>query len=256
MTASAGPGAERGNGAGQDTAASPGPGAALRVERLNAYYAKSHILHDVSLSVEPGQSVAVVGRNGMGKSTLLHAIMRMGPRVEGKVVFDGIDLTTAPVYRSARLGLGLVPQERRVFRSLTVRENLGIAARPGGWPLASVLTLFPNLAERLGNFGDQLSGGEQQMVAIARALVNAPRLLLMDEPTEGLAPLLVAQLREAFRALRDHGLSFVIVEQKFSVIQDLVDYVYVLEKGQVVASDTPAHLLVQTDVLARHLGVG
>jgi branched-chain amino acid transport system ATP-binding protein len=231
-------------------------GAALHVVGLNAYYGKSHILRDLSLSVERGQSVAVVGRNGMGKSTLLHAIMRMGPRVEGKVVFDGVDITAVPLYQIARLGLGLVPQERRVFRSLKVRENLAIAVRPGGWSLGVVMGLFPNLAQRLANYGDQLSGGEQQMLSIARALVNGPRLLLMDEPTEGLAPLLVAQLRDAFRELRRQGLSFVIVEQKFSVIQDLVDYVYVLEKGQVVASDTPANLLARSDVLAQHLGIG
>jgi branched-chain amino acid transport system ATP-binding protein len=230
-------------------------GATLAVEGLNAYYAKSHILRDLSLSVARGQSVAVVGRNGMGKSTLLHAILRMGPRVEGKIVFDGVDITAAPLYQIARLGLGLVPQERRVFPSLTVRENLAIAMRPGGWSLDAVLDLFPNLAQRLANYGDQLSGGEQQMLSIARALVNAPRLLLMDEPTEGLAPLLVGQLREAFRALRRQGLSFVIVEQKFAVIQDLVDYVYVLEKGQVVVSDTPANLLAEPEILARHLGV-
>jgi branched-chain amino acid transport system ATP-binding protein len=228
----------------------------LRVESLSAYYGKSQVLRDLSLGVEDGQSVAVVGRNGMGKSTLLHSIMRMGPRVEGRVVLDGTDITAVPLYRIARLGLGLVPQERRVFPSLTVRENLAIAARPGGWSLDAVLGLFPNLAQRLGNYGDQLSGGEQQMLSIARALVNGPRLLLMDEPTEGLAPLLVAQLREAFRELRRQGLSFVLVEQKFPVIQDLVDHVYVLEKGQVVASDTPASLLTRSDVLAQHLGVG
>lgn len=227
----------------------------LQVERLHAYYGKSHVLHDLSLTIESGQSVAIVGRNGMGKSTLLHSIMRMGPRVEGRVVFRGVDITSEPLYRISRLGLCLVPQERRVFRSLTVKENLQIAARPGGWSVDAVLELFPNLAERYRNYGDQLSGGEQQMLSIARALVNGPRLLLMDEPTEGLAPLLVAQLRQAFRQMRRQDLSFVIVEQKFSVIQDLVDYVYVLEKGQVVVADTPANLLTKPEVLAQYLGV-
>ncbi|HZU08152.1 MAG TPA: ABC transporter ATP-binding protein [Chloroflexota bacterium] len=227
----------------------------LQIERLNAFYGPSHVLHDVSLTVESGQSVAIIGRNGMGKTTLLHSIVRMGPRVQGKVLFDGVDLTVLPLYRIARLGLCLVPQERRVFKSLTVWENLRIARRPGGWSLEAVLELFPNLAERLHHYGDQLSGGERQMLSIARALVNAPRLLLLDEPTEGLAPLLVAQLREAFRELRRQGLSFVIVEQKFSVIQDLVDYVYVLEKGQIVAGDRPANLLAQPEVLSQYLGV-
>ena len=255
MTASMGRNAPDGDGSGRAPAAPAVTGAPLQVERLNAFYGKSHVLRDLSLSVERGQSVAVVGRNGMGKSTLLHSIMRMGPRVEGRIVFDGVDVTAAPLYQIARLGLGLVPQERRIFKSLTVRENLTIASRPGGWSLDAVMDLFPNLAQRLANYGDQLSGGEQQMLSIARALVNGPRLLLMDEPTEGLAPLLVVQLCEAFRELRRQGLSFVIVEQKFSVIQDLVDYVYVLEKGQVAVSDTPASLLAKTDILAQHLGV-
>jgi branched-chain amino acid transport system ATP-binding protein len=227
----------------------------LQIERLNAFYGPSHVLHDVSLTVEAGQSVAIIGRNGMGKTTLLHSIVRMGPRVQGKILFEGVDLTALPLYRIARLGLCLVPQERRVFKSLTVWENLRIARRPGGWSLEAVLELFPNLAARLHHYGDQLSGGERQMLSIARALVNAPRLLLLDEPTEGLAPLLVAQLREAFRELRRQGLSFVIVEQKFSVIQDLVDHVYVLEKGQIVASDSPARLLAQPEVLSQYLGV-
>jgi branched-chain amino acid transport system ATP-binding protein len=228
----------------------------LRVEGLNAYYGKSHVLHNLTLAVEPGHSVGIIGRNGMGKTTLLHSIVRMGPRVEGRILFENVDITALPLDRVARMGLALVPQERRVFKSLTVREHLLIAARHGGWSIDAVLGLFPNLAERLRNFGDQLSGGEQQMLAIARALVNAPRLLLMDEPTEGLAPLLVAQLREAFRELRRQGLSFVIVEQKLSVILDLVDYVYVLEKGQVVVGDTPANLTARSEVLARYLGVG
>jgi branched-chain amino acid transport system ATP-binding protein len=229
--------------------------ARLRLEDLNAYYGRSHILHDISLVLEPGQSVAILGRNGMGKSTLLHSIMRMGPRVEGKVILDNVDITSMPLHRISRLGLSLVPQERRVFKSLTVRENLEIAARAGGWPLAGIRALFPNLWERLGNYGDQLSGGEQQMLSIARALVNAPRLLLMDEPTEGLAPLLVAQLRQAFRELRSNGLSFIIVEQKFSIIQDLVDFIYVLEKGQIVLADRPSTLMAQPGVLAQYLGV-
>jgi branched-chain amino acid transport system ATP-binding protein len=227
----------------------------LQIEQLNAYYGKSHVLHGLSLTVEQGQSVAIIGRNGMGRSTLLHSVMRMGPRVEGKIVFDGVDITTMPLYSIAQLGLGLVPQERRVFKALTVREHLDIAARSGGWSRDGVLELFPNLAARLHNYGDQLSGGEQQMLSIARALVNAPRLLLMDEPTEGLAPLLIAQLRAAFREFRSQGLSFVIVEQKFSVIQDLVDHVFVLEKGAVVASDAPANLLARKEILTKHLGV-
>jgi branched-chain amino acid transport system ATP-binding protein len=227
----------------------------LQIERLNAFYGPSHVLHDVSLTVESGQSVAIIGRNGMGKTTLLHSIVRMGPRVQGKILFEGVDLTVLPLYRIARLGLCLVPQERRVFSSLTVWENLRIAKRPGGWSLEAVLELFPNLAARLHHYGDQLSGGERQMLSIARALVNAPRLLLLDEPTEGLAPLLVAQLREVFRELRRQGLSFVIVEQKFSVIQDLVDHVYVLEKGQIVASESPARLLAQPELLSQYLGV-
>ncbi len=227
----------------------------LQIEQLNAYYGKSHVLHDLSLTVEQGQSVAIIGRNGMGKSTLLHSIMRMGPRVEGQIVFDGVDITAMPLYGVAQLGLGLVPQERRVFKSLTVREHLDVAARPGGWAREAILELFPNLAARLQNYGDQLSGGEQQMLSIARALVNAPRLLLMDEPTEGLAPLLIAQLRAAFREFRSQGLSFVIVEQKFSVVQDLVDHVFVLEKGAVVVSDAPGNLLARKEILAQHLGV-
>ena len=227
----------------------------LQVEKLHAYYGKSHVLHGLSLTIEQGQSVAIIGRNGMGKSTLLHSIMRMGPRVEGRIVFDGVDITAMPLYGIAQLGLGLVPQERRVFKSLTVREHLDIATRSGGWSRDGVLELFPNLAARFHNYGDQLSGGEQQMLSIARALVNGPRLLLMDEPTEGLAPLLIAQLRAAFREFRSQGLSFVIVEQKFSVVQDLVDQVFLLEKGAVVASDTPANLLARKEILAKHLGV-
>jgi branched-chain amino acid transport system ATP-binding protein len=228
----------------------------LAVEGLNAYYGKSHILHDVSLRVERDQSVAVIGRNGMGKSTLLHSVMRMGPRIEGTIVFDGHEITSLPLYEIARLGLGIVPEGRRVFKSLTVRENLDIARRPGGEPVETVFELFPRLRERHRQLAGSLSGGEQQMLSIGRALVNGPKLLLVDEPTEGLAPLLVLDLIRVLKTLRQQGLAFVVVEQKFAMIQELVDYVYVLEKGQVVASDTPANLLAQPELLSRHLGTG
>ena len=174
--------------------------AVLRVSGLNAGYGQTRVLEHIDLELQRGEAVSVIGRNGVGKSTLLATLMGHTTLHSGSVTFNGADISRMPVYRRVASGIGYVPQEREIFPSLTVRENLHIAARPGGWTEEGVFTLFPNIRERLGNAGNQLSGGEQQMLSIARALMSNPILLLMDEPTEGLAPVIVEQLSDVIVA--------------------------------------------------------
>jgi branched-chain amino acid transport system ATP-binding protein len=208
--------------------------------------------------------VALLGRNGAGKTTLVRTIMDMVPPQvgAGSVRYQGQELLGRTPHEVARLGIGLVPQGRRVFRSLTVLEHLRIAARPprngggGDWDLARVFALFPRLAERQRNRGGALSGGEQQMLAIARALMGNPTLLLMDEPSEGLAPLLLQQLGEQLLALKAAGMAIFLVEQNLGLALKLADHLYVLDRGQVVYEGTPAALEASADVKQRHLGVG
>jgi branched-chain amino acid transport system ATP-binding protein len=229
----------------------------LEVRDIHTYYGDSHVLQGVSLKVSRGQVVGILGRNGMGKTTLIRSIIGFTVPRRGSVVFKDRNITAWPSNRAVSLGLGLVPQGRRVFPSLTVMENLEVAVRGGDgpWTIPRVLELFPRLRERGAHRAGKMSGGEQQMLAIARALMTNPELLLMDEPTEGLAPLLVAQVAQAIRELRRAGLSILLVEQNLPMAAAVADRVHVLNRGAIVYSGTPAALLADEDVKSRYLGV-
>jgi len=228
----------------------------LAVRDLHAYYGESHVLQGVSLDVGEGESVALLGRNGAGKTTTINAIVGFVRPRGGTVRVGDRDLTAKPPHRVAAAGVALVPQGRRVFSDLTVRENLMIAARSnGGWDLARVLELFPSLARRLANRGDELSGGEQQMVAIGRALLRDPALLLLDEPSEGLAPKLVTEVGDVLVRLRESGLSLLLVEQNLALATRVAQRVYVMNKGTIVFAGTTAELAAARDIEARYLGI-
>jgi branched-chain amino acid transport system ATP-binding protein len=231
----------------------------LAVEEIHTYYGDSHILYGVSLTVTRGQVLALLGRNGMGKTTLIRSAIGFTPPRQGRIVFKGTDVTRLPPFRAVEMGMGLVPQGRRIFPSLSVRENLTVAARGNlkqGWNLDRVFALFPRLRERVSHPGNKLSGGEQQMLAIGRALMTNPDLLLMDEPTEGLAPLLVREVGKAIAELKEQGLSILLVEQSLHFATSVADHVHVLNRGRIVHSSSPAELLANEDVKSRFLGLG
>ena len=229
---------------------------ALEVEGVHTYYGESHVLQGVSLRVDPGEVLAILGRNGMGKTTLIRTIIGFTPPREGRVLYEGTEITRLPPFRMVALGMALVPQGRRVFPSLSVRENLDVARRgEGRWSLEQVYALFPRLRDRAGNRANKLSGGEQQMLAIGRALMSNPDLLLMDEPTEGLAPLLVREVGRVITELKRSGLSILLVEQNLALAMSVADRVHVLSRGQIVHTGTPAELMGNDDVKTRYLGV-
>ncbi len=229
---------------------------ALEVEGVHTYYGESHVLQGVSLRVDPGEVLAILGRNGMGKTTLIRTIIGFTPPREGRVLYEGTEITRLPPFRMVALGMALVPQGRRVFPSLSVRENLDVARRGAGrWSLEQVYALFPRLRDRAGNRANKLSGGEQQMLAIGRALMSNPDLLLMDEPTEGLAPLLVREVGRVITELKRSGLSILLVEQNLALALSVADRVHVLSRGQIVHTGTPAELMGNDDVKTRYLGV-
>jgi branched-chain amino acid transport system ATP-binding protein len=227
----------------------------LLVDGVHTYYGESHILHGVSLTVEPGEAVALLGRNGAGKTTMIRSIVGFTPPREGHVVFDGDTIDGWPPHRIARRGVALVPQGRRIFAPLSVRENLTLGARADGWTLERVFGLFPRLRERQEQTGGTLSGGEQQMLAIGRALLTNGRLLLLDEPSEGLAPLIVREIGRVVEGLKGRGLSILLVEQNYHLALRVADRVYVMNKGQIVYEGTPARLEADEDVKRRYLGV-
>ena len=229
---------------------------ALEVEGVHTYYGESHVLQGVSLRVDPGEVLAILGRNGMGKTTLIRTIIGFTPPREGRVLYEGTEITRLPPFRMVALGMALVPQGRRVFPSLSVRENLDVARRgEGRWSLEQVYALFPRLRDRAANRANKLSGGEQQMLAIGRALMSNPDLLLMDEPTEGLAPLLVREVGRVITELKRSGLSILLVEQNLALALSVADRVHVLSRGQIVHTGTPAELMGNDDVKTRYLGV-
>jgi branched-chain amino acid transport system ATP-binding protein len=229
----------------------------LVVEALRAGYGAAEVIRGLDLQLPEGRSLALLGRNGTGKTTLLNSLIGVTTRHAGRIHFAGADVTGLPPHRRARLGLGWAPQERNIFRSLSVEENLTAVARPGPWTLAHVYRLFPRLKERARNGGRQLSGGEQQMLAIGRALMLNPRLLLLDEPTEGLAPILVDELLGVLRKLaQDEGVSMIIVEQKAQKILPFTDRAIILDRGAVVHSGTSAALLADAAALETHLTAG
>jgi branched-chain amino acid transport system ATP-binding protein len=228
----------------------------LDVSGVHTYYGDSHVLHGISLSVGDGEVLAILGRNGMGKTTLVRSIIGFTPPREGRVRLRGEDVAGWPPYRLIERGMALVPQGRRVFPSLSVRENLDVARRGNGrWTRERVYELFPRLRERAGNRANKLSGGEQQMLAIGRALMGNPALLLMDEPTEGLAPLLVREVGRVIGELKREGLSILLVEQNLPLALGVADRVHILSRGQIVYSGAPSALSADEDVKSRHLGV-
>jgi branched-chain amino acid transport system ATP-binding protein len=229
----------------------------LKISDIHTYYGDSHILQGISLSMESGQVVGILGRNGMGKTTLIRSIIGFTPPRRGRVLFKERDVTGWPSNRVVSLGLGLVPQGRRVFPSLTVDENLAVAAKRnrGPWTSARVMELFPRLRERRENRAGKLSGGEQQMLAIARALMTNPELLLMDEPTEGLAPLLVREVGGVIENLKAQGLSILLVEQNLPLALRVSDQVHVLSRGRIVHSSAPQALWENEEIKRRYLGL-
>ena len=228
----------------------------LRLENVAAGYGEAQVLHGVSLSLEPGSALALLGRNGVGKTTLINTIVGLTRWRGGKIFFDGQDVTRLRADERARRGVGWVPQERNIFKSLTVDENLTAIMRPGAWTLDRLYGMFPRLAERRKNMGNQLSGGEQQMLAIARALATNPKLLLLDEPLEGLAPIIIDELLAALRRIvREEKMSAIIVEQSARKILPLTDSAIILERGQVAYAGASADLAQDQETLARLLGV-
>ncbi|HXJ08244.1 MAG TPA: ABC transporter ATP-binding protein [Burkholderiales bacterium] len=229
----------------------------LQLKKINSYYGLGHILHDLSLEVDDGEVVALLGRNGAGKTTTLRSIAGLTPPRQGEIRYKGRDVAGLEAHRISRMGVALVPETRGIFSFLTVRENLAIAERRSSrWQMDSVLARFPKLKDRMGNKGRELSGGEQQMLAIARALLTGPELLLLDEPSQGLAPLVVNDVMETIRALKREHVSMLLVEQNAEMALQLADRVYVIDHGTVVFEGTPARLRADTTVTATYLGVG
>ena len=230
----------------------------LKIVDIHTYYGDSYVLQGISLEVAKGTVVALLGRNGVGKTTLIRSIVGFTPARRGQILFNDRDITHMAAYKIVRMQIGLVPQGRRIFPSLTVTENLAIASRGTGvrsWNLEKIFTLFPRLKERVNNRGNQLSGGEQQMLAIARALISNPVFLLMDEPTEGLAPVLVREVGDVILRLKKEGLSIFLVEQNLSFARKFADYTHVMSKGKIVYSSTPVGLWENREIKERYLGV-
>jgi branched-chain amino acid transport system ATP-binding protein len=232
--------------------------AILEVQDIHSYYGDAYVLQGLSLAVEQGQILGLLGRNGVGKTTLVNSIVGFNPPRRGKVVFKGEEITHKPSFETVRIGMGLVPQGRRVFPTLGVEENLLVAERSldrHGWNLDRVYKLFPRLQERRNQRAKTLSGGEQQMLAIGRALMTNPDCLIMDEPSEGLAPIIIQGLWEAIGKLREQGLSILLVEQNANLALKLVDYVHVMSKGRVVYSGKPAELKANDEIKSSYLGI-
>jgi branched-chain amino acid transport system ATP-binding protein len=228
----------------------------LAIEKLRAGYGEAVVLSDISLDLAQGQSLALLGRNGMGKTTLINSIVGVTRYRGGMISLAGRDITRLPPEQRALAGVGWVPQERNIFKSLTVSENLTAVALPGPWTPDKVYAMFPRLAERKSNLGNQLSGGEQQMLAVGRALVLNPKIVLLDEPLEGLAPIIVEELLAALtRLIRDEGMSAILVEQSPQKILGVTDRAVILERGTVVYASTSAALKAAPEVLETYLGV-
>lgn len=233
----------------------------LTLKDVHTYYGFSHVLHGMSLSVNEAQVVTLLGRNGMGKTTTLRSIMGLTPPRSGEILLKDVPIQKLPIYKIAGFRIGYVPQGRRLFKSLTVREHLEVYYKPpadGGkndWNVARIYQFFPRLKERQGNFASELSGGEQQMLAIARALVTNPELLLMDEPTEGLAPMIVEEIGKIILMIKAEGYSVLLAEQKAKFALQLADQAFILSKGVIVHSGKASDVLQDEEVLQTHLGV-
>ena len=235
----------------------------LEVKDIHSYYGKSHILHGVSLNLQEGEMVCLLGRNGVGKSTTLKSIMGVVKPQQGSIRFHDKELVGLAPYEIARLGVGYVPEDRRIFRSLSVHENLlmgikggkKVGAAEGGWTIERVYELFPRLKERCNNKGSHLSGGEQQMLTVVRTLMGNPRVILVDEPTEGLAPLIVKDVLDMLSTVRKSGVTVLMVEQNFKAAIKVADRFYIMSKGQIVFSGNQAELLAAEDVRKNYLEV-
>jgi branched-chain amino acid transport system ATP-binding protein len=228
----------------------------LNVEDLTAGYGEAKVLTDVSFKIAEGQALALLGRNGMGKTTLVNSIIGVTRHFSGTITLDGHDITRLRPDQRAHTGIGWVPQERNIFSSLTVEENMTAIERPGPWTLAKVYSVFPRLAERRRNLGNQLSGGEQQMLAIARALILNPRIMLLDEPLEGLAPIIIDELLAVLRKIiREEGLSAILVEQNAHKILSVADQAIIIERGSIVYQGESAALKADRALLEKHVGV-
>ncbi|MGI8526575.1 MAG: ABC transporter ATP-binding protein [Pseudolabrys sp.] len=228
----------------------------LELEGVETCYGLSQVLYGISMSVAPGEVVTLMGRNGMGKTTTVRSIMGLTTARAGAIRFNGNDVGKLPSYRIAQLGIGLVPEGRQIFPSLSVRENLvATAAGKGDWSLKTIYDLFPRLAERAGNMGNQLSGGEQQMLAIGRALMTNPRLLILDEATEGLAPLIRAEIWRCLAQLKQDGLSILLIDKNVQALTKVADRHFIIERGRVVWSGRSDELAAAPDIQRRYLGV-
>jgi branched-chain amino acid transport system ATP-binding protein len=232
----------------------------LKVEHLHTYYGESHVLQGIDLSVAPAQCVAVLGRNGAGKTTTLRSVLGLTPARRGRVVFNGIDITRLPTHRIVKLGIAFVPEDRGIFPTVTVEEHLAIAYkaskhRPRRQPIEHVFETFPRLAERRRSLGGQLSGGEQQMLAIGRALVAGPDLMILDEPSEGLAPVIIEKLEAVLKDVKASGIPVLLVEQNYHLATQLADYVYVLSQGRVQLAGDTQSLIANEDVRRTYLCV-
>ena len=228
----------------------------LELRDIHTYYGDSHILQGVSLRLGEGECVSVLGRNGAGKTTTIRSIMGFTPPTRGEILLGSVRLAGKAPHQIARMGLGLVYQGRRIFPNLTVRENLIVGKREGQWDLERIFRLFPRLRERQYNMGNQLSGGEQQMLAIARALMTNPTILIMDEPSEGLAPLMVIEVEKCLLDLKRAGMSMLLVEQNFMLAMRLADRVYLINRGQSVYEGPPEDLAGNEELKRTHLGLG
>lgn len=229
----------------------------LSISDLHAWYGESHVLHGVNLSVRAGETVTLLGRNGVGKTTTLRAMMGIIRRRTGRIVFDGRDLMRLPLHRTAHMGIGFVPEERGIFSTLSVEENLLLppVVSTGGMDIDEIFHLFPNLKERRNSQGTKLSGGEQQMLAIARMLRTGVKLLLLDEPTEGLAPVIVQRIGEVLTELKSRGMTILLVEQNFQFARRIADRFYLMEHGQITAGFPVAELDARMEALHETLGV-
>ncbi|SNT12067.1 amino acid/amide ABC transporter ATP-binding protein 2, HAAT family [Noviherbaspirillum humi] len=232
----------------------------LRIDSLNTYYGDSHVLQGVDLSIPAGKSLGLMGRNGMGKTTLIRSVLGYVPAASGKIAWNGRDVTGLPPEKMARLGIGYVPEGRGIFPNLSVRENLIMSARAGvngrnDWNFERVLETFPRIKERLDHGGQQLSGGEQQMVSIGRALMTNPELLILDEATEGLAPLIVQEIWRVIEQICKTGISTLIVDRNYRAVLSHTDLAAVMEKGRIVLADNSKSLLEKQDALTQYLGV-
>jgi branched-chain amino acid transport system ATP-binding protein len=228
----------------------------LKLENVHTYYGKSHVLHGVSMEVKEGEVVGILGRNGVGKTTTMRTIMGLTPPKEGVIELNGVNIAGMPAYKIARLGIGYVPQGRHVFPELTVMENLKIGMREERPELfEDVFSLFPRLEERKDQLAGTMSGGEQQMLAIARALMVEPKIILMDEPTEGLMPIMVSKIMEVIHEINEKGVSILLVEQNAKMALDTVERVYIMEKGTIKHESTSEKLKENSEVLVRYLGV-